>query len=113
MDAAKTSVVLAMVLERVRADASSFATTASSSATAFQAQLRRHSVQRPPQSVGIFSIGDASAVLDWFTTTYLRSFHLYKHALAARPALVLRQRTAGDVAPPRKAPPLAQAQLVG
>ncbi|KAA0150891.1 hypothetical protein FNF29_05005 [Cafeteria roenbergensis] len=112
MDARKASVVLAIVLDRVRADAGAFSTTASGSAAAFQAQLRRHSVQRPPQSVGILSVADASTVLDWFTTTYLRSFHLYKHALAARPTLVFRQRTAGDVPPPRKAPPLCQAHQV-
>jgi len=108
----KTSVLLGLLLRRVRGDAASFATTADASHGLFRESLLRHSVERPPLSVGILEEEDASRFLDWATVAYYRSFHLYKHALARRPRLQLRQAAPGGVEPPRRAAPLREAQRV-
>jgi hypothetical protein len=113
MSAAATSAWLNIVMMQVRDDADDFARTASQSAAQIRDALTAVTVERPPHSSNILSHEDALAAHEWILVSYLRSFHLYKHALAARPELHLRQSSAGGTALPRVPPPLAEAMPVG
>jgi hypothetical protein len=112
MDARKASSLLGIMLRRVREDANSFAITATASSALFKAAVLAHSVERPPNSIGVLSEPEALAFVAWVTGAYYRSFHLYKHVLAARPRLHLQQLTAGETSAPRRPPPLQEASQV-
>ena len=43
-----------------------------------QEKLLTHSVQRPPYSVGIFTLHDMQQLTEYFTDTYFRHYNLYK-----------------------------------
>eukprot|EP00741_Cyanophora_paradoxa_P005214 tig00000852_g5054.t1 len=53
----------------------------------FQSLLIRHSVQRPPFSVGLFSLPDVKLITDYVVDTYYRHFKLYQHAFTRLPVL--------------------------
>ena len=44
----------------------------------FQSLILRHSVERPPKSVGVFSKKDVSRIHDFVVNSYFRHFLLYK-----------------------------------
>jgi len=50
----------------------------------FKEMLVLHSVQRPPYSVGIFTLQDVSALTDYITESYFRHYNLYKYAFTKR-----------------------------
>ena len=104
-----TSAWLDLVLLQVRDDADDFGKTASQSAAQIRDALIAVTVERSPHSSGILTHEEALAAHDWILVAYLRSFHLYKHALAARPELKQLQRNAGGTTLPRIPPPLTEA----
>ncbi|TPX45562.1 hypothetical protein SeMB42_g00660 [Synchytrium endobioticum] len=50
----------------------------------FRKLVVQHSVQRPPFSLKIFSLGDMKAVTEYVTNTYFRHYMLYKYAFSKR-----------------------------
>lgn len=100
------------MLRRVKEDAGDFSITATSSSERFRAAVMAHSVERSPGAIGVLSEEAALQFVAWATSAYYRSFHLYKHVLAARPSLQMRQTTAGETAEARRPPPLHEASQV-
>jgi len=49
--------------------------------------VARHSVQRPPWSIGVFSADDADAIMAHMAGTYFRHYMLYKFAFTKRTVL--------------------------
>ena len=62
--------------------------------------LLRHSVQRPPWSIGIFSKDDVKSIVDFVANGYIRHFKLYRYCLSPRPELTLTQKNRGNVEVP-------------
>ncbi|GBF96027.1 hypothetical protein Rsub_08842 [Raphidocelis subcapitata] len=53
----------------------------------FRDALLRHSVQRPPFSIGVFSAAEVGLVLRWGIDAYFRHYKLYQYAFTARVTL--------------------------
>eukprot|EP00928_Gymnodinium_smaydae_P015696 TRINITY_DN15812_c0_g1_i1.p1 TRINITY_DN15812_c0_g1~~TRINITY_DN15812_c0_g1_i1.p1 ORF type:complete len:323 (+),score=98.59 TRINITY_DN15812_c0_g1_i1:90-971(+) len=49
----------------------------------FQSWLLKHSVERPPWSVGIFVLDDIRAITDYVHSTFFRHYRLYMYAFMA------------------------------
>ena len=65
----------------------------------FKDLLLRHSVQRPPISVGVFN-SDAdsmNSILDFALTSYFRQFNLYKYIFNEKIRLVLNQSYPNEI----------------
>ena len=77
-----------------------------------QKLLLSHSVERPPRSSADLSPTEATALVDWAIAFYFHRFFLYKHCLASRPSLVLRQEVRGGVDRPAPARPLVDGIMV-
>jgi hypothetical protein len=58
--------------------------TASNAFSLFKDLLLAHSVQRPPRSIGLFSLQEFRAILDWGLDTYFRHYTLYQYAFTKR-----------------------------
>mmetsp|Transcript_1508 Transcript_1508/g.3812 ORF Transcript_1508/g.3812 Transcript_1508/m.3812 type:complete len:270 (+) Transcript_1508:70-879(+) len=50
----------------------------------FRELLLLHSVQRPPFSVGLFTLSDAKAITDFLSAGYFRHYLLYKYAFTRK-----------------------------
>lgn len=50
----------------------------------FKSFMLMHSVQRPPYSVGVFTLPEFRAILDWGLDTYYRHYKLYQYAFTDR-----------------------------
>ena len=50
----------------------------------FKELLLMHSVQRPPYSVGLYTLSDARAITDFFSAGYFRHYMLYKYAFTKK-----------------------------
>jgi hypothetical protein len=53
----------------------------------FKKVLLEHSIQRPPYSVGVFSLKDVQLVVDYVTDSYFRHFKLYRYAFTKKQVL--------------------------
>jgi len=53
----------------------------------FRELLLMHSVQRPPFSVGLFTLSDAKAITDFLSAGYFRHYLLYKYAFTKKTEL--------------------------
>ena len=62
----------------------------------FRELLLRHSVQRPPFSVGLYSLAQVKAVTDYVLSTYFKHFKLYKYAFTKRVQLNLTFQYSGE-----------------
>lgn len=108
----KTRVVIAVLAETWESDAAAWHVDAQESFAGLQARLLAYAVERPPASAADLSPAEASALVDWVIPFYYHRFRLYKHCLASRPALVLRQGARGGVERPVPARPLADGIMV-
>merc|ERR1712118_372856 len=70
----------------------------------FKGWLLKHSVQRPPFSVGVFTFEDVKAITEFVHNTFFRHYKLWMYAYITHRDVELRVR-ADDLTPP--APPLA------
>ncbi len=52
--------------------------------TLFKDTLLRHSVQRPPAGVGVFTQSEFKRILEWGLDTYYRHYKLYQYAFTDR-----------------------------
>lgn len=50
----------------------------------FKELLLKHSVQRPPYSIGLYTLNDARAITDFFSAGYFRHYMLYKYAFTKK-----------------------------
>jgi hypothetical protein len=69
----------------------------------FKQLLLRHSVQRPPYSVGLFSFQELKAITEWMMDSYYRHYKLYQVGRpltpSARPQNIVTRT--GEVGPTR------------
>lgn len=65
--------------------------TAERSFSLFKELLLKHSVQRPPYSIGLFSYAEMKRVMDWMLDTYYRHFKLYQYAFTDRVTMSVAQ----------------------
>jgi hypothetical protein len=72
--------------------------------------LLEHSIDRPPRSVGIFSLEDMRCVSDWFTSKYFVHFSLYQYVFNPQPVLSFKAKLPRDaIETPPEIAPLQQA----
>jgi hypothetical protein len=72
--------------------------------------LLAHSMDRPPRSVGIFSLEDMRSVSDWFASTYFMHYSLYQYVLNPQVVLSFKSKCPHDaLEKPPILPPLQQA----
>lgn len=50
----------------------------------FKELMLQHSVQRPPYSIGLFSLQEFKKVLEWALDTYYRYYKLYQYVFTDR-----------------------------
>eukprot|EP00955_Chlamydomonas_euryale_P091502 364630-Chlamydomonas_euryale.AAC.13 len=50
----------------------------------FKDLMLRHSVQRPPYSVGLFTLAEMKTILNWMLDTYYRHYKLYQYVFTDR-----------------------------
>eukprot|EP00746_Dinoflagellata_sp_MGD_P128310 gnl/MRDRNA2_/MRDRNA2_62699_c0_seq1.p1 gnl/MRDRNA2_/MRDRNA2_62699_c0~~gnl/MRDRNA2_/MRDRNA2_62699_c0_seq1.p1 ORF type:complete len:256 (-),score=57.92 gnl/MRDRNA2_/MRDRNA2_62699_c0_seq1:49-816(-) len=65
----------------------------------FKGWLLKHSVQRPPFSVGVFTFEDVKAITEYVHNTFFRHYKLWKYAYVTHRDVELRVR-ADDLVPP-------------
>jgi len=72
----------------------------------FKTWLLKHSVERPPWSVGIFTFDDVQALTDYVHSTFFRHYKLYMHTYMTRCDVDIRvdRRSAGLSLPRRQVP---------
>jgi len=63
----------------------------------FRKLLLLHSVERPPQSTGIFTTDDVRAITDFITNGYYRHYRLYKYVFTKRVHVQIKQSSFNDV----------------
>jgi len=74
----KTSTLLS-IMKLVLEDAVSERRNASEAFGVFKEWLLKHSVERPPWSVGIFTFDDVKAVMDYIHNSFFRHYRLYMY----------------------------------
>ena len=79
----------------------------------FQSLLASHSVQRPPYSVGIFTLAELKLVTDFALKYYYRHFKLYRYAFTLRHVKSIELRTSWADLPPASFPSLADGITLG
>lgn len=85
-DALKTSTFLTLMNKLMLDDVAIICRhhTVKDSYDSFQKLLLRHSVERPPKSVGVFSEKDVSRIHDFVINSYFRHFLLYKYVFGVQ-----------------------------
>mmetsp|Transcript_56826 Transcript_56826/g.176777 ORF Transcript_56826/g.176777 Transcript_56826/m.176777 type:complete len:278 (+) Transcript_56826:3-836(+) len=81
--AVKTSTFLS-IMRLVLEEAVGSRLTASEAFEVFKDWLLRHSVERPPWSVGVFTFDDVKAVMDYVHNTFFRHYRLYMYVYMTR-----------------------------
>jgi len=105
----KTSTFLS-VMKLVLADAVSRRLTVDDAFDVFKAWLLKHSVQRPPKSVGIFTFEDVRAIMDYVHGSFFRHYRLYMYVFMTECSMsfFVDDFCCGVVPPPLR-PPLLRA----
>mmetsp|Transcript_27196 Transcript_27196/g.56419 ORF Transcript_27196/g.56419 Transcript_27196/m.56419 type:complete len:278 (-) Transcript_27196:83-916(-) len=81
--ALKTSTFLS-IMKLVLEEAVSRRLTASEAFDVFKDWLLKHSVERPPWNVGVFTFDDVKAVMDYVHNTFFRHYRLYMYVYRTR-----------------------------
>jgi len=67
----------------------------------FKGALLKHSVDRPPWSVGIFTYEDIKAIMDYVHNTFFRHYRLYMHVFMTHCDMSFHlDELSGGIAPP-------------
>eukprot|EP00416_Gambierdiscus_australes_P019557 CAMPEP_0171065236 /NCGR_PEP_ID=MMETSP0766_2-20121228/6726_1 /TAXON_ID=439317 /ORGANISM="Gambierdiscus australes, Strain CAWD 149" /LENGTH=248 /DNA_ID=CAMNT_0011521313 /DNA_START=18 /DNA_END=764 /DNA_ORIENTATION=- len=93
---AKTSTLLS-IMKLVLEEAVSERFTASQAFDTFKELLLKHSVERPPYSVGVFAFEDIKAVMDYVHNTFFRHYRLYMYVYMTRCDLSVRLDESNDI----------------
>lgn len=104
----KTSAFGGILLETFDSSMTEFLPLESSFAL-FKELLTKHCVQRPPWSVGVFSVEDAKRITQYCTDTFFKHYMLYKYAFTTRKTLTFQSRHSYTAIPPIF-PPLSEAR---
>jgi hypothetical protein len=107
--AEKTSCFVSIVGRVVQADQGTNTGNVGDSFALFKNLLLKHSVERPPYSVGIFSPTDVGKITDYIMNSYYRHFNLYKFIFTKKTIARLQQSQECDVSEVRVPRPLYQA----
>ena len=75
----------------------------------FKSLLEAHSVQRPPHSVGIFTLAELRSITEFALSHYYAHFKLYRYAFTLRHVKEIDVRTSWAELPPSSFPPLGGA----
>ena len=81
------------IMKRVHEEACEALMTPQNSWEYFKALLLAHSVQRPPYSVGVFTLADAQTLTAHALETYFRHFKLYRYAFTMQHSKELTLRS--------------------
>ena len=88
----KVSTFMSLMKEVLLLDTSSSSTsTLPSSYAHFESLLLKHSVERPPMSMCVFTKEDVASIVEHVTNHYFRHFKLYKYAFTDRSIVSIRQ----------------------
>mmetsp|Transcript_57391 Transcript_57391/g.92986 ORF Transcript_57391/g.92986 Transcript_57391/m.92986 type:complete len:295 (-) Transcript_57391:40-924(-) len=101
----KTSTVLSM-MKIVLEGAVRQRLTAEAAFDLFEDWLLKHSIERPPRSVGIFSFDDVKSIVEYATNTFFRHYRLYMYAFMTHCDVRLRVDEPGGGAAPLVIKPL-------
>eukprot|EP00440_Ansanella_granifera_P039502 gb/GFBE01042851.1/.p1 GENE.gb/GFBE01042851.1/~~gb/GFBE01042851.1/.p1 ORF type:complete len:280 (+),score=69.58 gb/GFBE01042851.1/:1-840(+) len=101
----KTSTFLS-IMKVVLEDAVRLRLTPEDAFNQFQDWLLKHSVERPPRSVGIFSFDDVKSIVEYATNTFFRHIRLYMYAFMTHCDVRLRVEEPGRGAAPLVVQPL-------
>mmetsp|Transcript_62348 Transcript_62348/g.146983 ORF Transcript_62348/g.146983 Transcript_62348/m.146983 type:complete len:261 (+) Transcript_62348:106-888(+) len=71
----------------------------------FRDLLLQHSVQRPPYSIGLFSLQDVKAITDHAATGYFRHYMLYKYAFTKKTEMRFSTVFTHTMSVPESVPP--------
>ncbi|KAL0039575.1 hypothetical protein WJX77_002257 [Trebouxia sp. C0004] len=63
----------------------------------FKQVLLRHSVHRPPYSLGLFTLPQAQAITQWLLGSYFMHYKLYQYAFTNRVSCTVTSYNPGDV----------------
>ena len=74
----------------------------------FKSLLEAHSVQRPPHSVGIFTLSELKSITEFALTHYYAHFKLYRYAFTLRHVKEIDVRTSWAELPPSSFAPLGE-----
>lgn len=105
----KTSTFVSILKTMIDFDVESATCNMGESFQHFRSLLLAHSVERPPESTGIFSVSDATLIVNYVTNSYFRHHNLYKYALTTRRIINIQQLEQGGVDVIRDVAPLSQA----
>jgi len=59
--------------------------------------MLQHSVQRPPYSIGLFTLQEYKKVLEWALDTYYRHYKLYQYCFTDRVVVTVEQKHPLDI----------------
>ena len=59
--------------------------------------LLRHSIERPPKSVALFSLGDMKSLSSWFSTHYFMHYSMYQYVFTTCSEMSFKARSARDL----------------
>mmetsp|Transcript_33296 Transcript_33296/g.69651 ORF Transcript_33296/g.69651 Transcript_33296/m.69651 type:complete len:270 (-) Transcript_33296:51-860(-) len=121
--AEKTSTFLSL-MKLVLQEAISKRHTVDDAFEVFKQWLLKHSVERPPWSVGVFTFDDIKAIMDYAHNTFFRHYRLYTHVFMTHCDMIFHvDELRGCIAPPPIRPlpmrvedevdPRAQPELAG
>lgn len=69
----------------------------------FKELLLRHSVQRPPHSLAIFTLDDVKALSAWAQDSFYRFYNMYLYSLTREQLIILHTEKQCDLEePPQK-----------
>lgn len=74
----------------------------------FKAWLLKHSVERPPWSIAVYTFDDVQAITDYVHGTFFRHYKLYMYAYMTRCDINFRvdRRGSAGIVPPKRPEPL-------
>jgi len=78
----------------------------------FKALVLAHAVQRPPHSVGVFTLKEVQLITDFALNTYYRHFKLFRYAFTMRHEKAITTRTCLTELPPSSFYPLIDGTCV-
>ncbi|KAG5184701.1 flagellar C1a complex subunit C1a-32-domain-containing protein [Tribonema minus] len=113
-DTQKTSTYMSIMTDVLKQDLSQDDPVSGQQASfdRFRDLILRHCVERPPWSVGIFTLEDVAGITEYVVNSYYRHYRIYKHLFTARVETTLTQRNLHGTEEPRIPPPLCEAMPI-
>lgn len=106
--AEKTSTLFSL-MKRTHSEMVDAHLTAESCYELFKSLLLAHSVQRPPYSVGIFTLGEVKLITAYARDNYFRHFKLFRYGFTLKHEKTITLRNSHIEQPPSSFAPLSEA----